>query len=1030
LQQFTTFGDLLKFLRRRAGLTQRELSIAVGYSNTQICRLEQNQRLPDLATLGDRFVPKLGLEDDPAAVQRLIELAAAVRREDAPANGLSPYKGLLHFDETDSELFFGREALIARLAARLLAAAATQARFLAVLGASGSGKSSLLRAGLIPALRWSPAAAGWLVHVLTPTAHPLEALAHSLRGEARSAASPALAALAHSTTALDEALRQQTQLARTPHAVLLVDQFEELFTLCRDEAERRAFVGNLMVAAGCEPQAAIGPAVEPGPAIVVIALRADFYAPCAAYSALRQALAQQQEYIGSMTAGELRAVIEKPARHEHWELEAGLVDRLLADVGADGERPPEPGALPLLSHALLETWQRRRGHTLTLSGYAASGGVRGAIAETAESVIHDQLDPAQRTIARQIFLQLTELGEDEAAPDTRRRVTLDELAARPEDVLPVREVLTLLADARLITTEGDAAEVAHEALIREWPTLREWLAEDREGLRARRRLTEATHEWSLAKQDEGLLYRGARLAQALEWSAAHPGVMTPPEQAFLAASQALAEREQREAEDRRQRELEAARQVADAAQKLAEAETRRSAETSRTAAQLRRRALYLAVAFVLALVLAGSTLFYGARAERAAEAALRESQLAFSRELIAAALGSLAVDPERSLLLALEAVSVTQSAEMPLTPDIEDALHRAIWAQAPGQEWIRITTPGPAFDTAISADGKRLAANGEAGRAHIWDAFTGRMQVAMEGHSGQVQAVAFSPDGRFLATASRDNTATIWSTGTGRARATLSPHDGIVNDVSFSFDGAMLATGGSDQSAKVWSLTFETSRSLPAVTAALVLEVTTDYAVTAVALSPDGARLATAQQEGAVVLWDIAGSGRVLLVGSHDGVADLAFSPDGQRLTTAGNDHTILVYDAATGEVVFTLAEHTGPVTAVAYSPDGSRLASAGRDGATIIWDAASGQALYTLFGSGAGLNGLAFSADGARLVTAGDDGLAVYVMRPDELIALGQYRLTRSFTREECQKYLHQTDACPQPLPTSTVATLPPSTR
>lgn len=250
---------------------------------------------------------------------------------------------------------------------------------------------------------------------------------------------------------------------------------------------------------------------EDGSGMVGIALRADFYAQCAQFNLLRQAISQHQEYIAPMTNDELRREIEEPAQRGHWELEPGLVDMLLHDVGADVGHTPEPGALPLLSHALLATWQRRRGRTMTLSGYSASGGVRGAIAETAESVFYDLLEPDQREVARQIFLRLTELGGETSMADTRRRVNIEELVSRPDKRAVVHEVLLTLADARLITTGQDTAEVAHEALIREWPTLRDWLEEDREGLRLHRRLTEVAQEWDASGRDPGVLYRGARL---------------------------------------------------------------------------------------------------------------------------------------------------------------------------------------------------------------------------------------------------------------------------------------------------------------------------------------------------------------------------------------------------------------------------------------------------------------------------------------------------------------------------------------
>jgi DNA-binding XRE family transcriptional regulator len=463
LERFTTFGDLLKFLRRRAGLTQRELSIAVGYSDAQISRLEQNDRLPDLATISARFLPVLMLEDQPDVAQRLLELAATVRREDAPASGLSPYKGLFYFDEADAELFFGREDLTKSLVERIFSGLETDPRFLAVIGASGSGKSSLVRAGLIPALRWRQESSGWHACVMTPTAHPLEALAEKLNGSVSK--QDMIKEFSSTAQGLHKYLERLANVSSAEYTLLVIDQFEELFTLSRNEAEQHAFVENILTAA-LQPN---------GRTIVVIAMRADFYAYCAKFDLLRQAVSSFQEYIGPMSMEDLRRVIEQPAKRGHWELEPGLVEVLLHDVGADVGRTPEPGALPLLSHALLETWQRRRGHTMTLGGYIASGGVRGAIAETAEMVFYDKLDQPQRDIARQIFLRLTELGGDSSTADTRRRVGFGELISKQEDRALVRQVLSTLADARLITTDQDVAEVAHEALIREWPTLRNWL---------------------------------------------------------------------------------------------------------------------------------------------------------------------------------------------------------------------------------------------------------------------------------------------------------------------------------------------------------------------------------------------------------------------------------------------------------------------------------------------------------------------------------------------------------------------------
>jgi hypothetical protein len=297
----------------------------------------------------------------------------------------------------------------------------------------------------VPALRWNKTSVNWLIYVLNPTAHPLESLATCLIQENGSVARTAalMDDLKREPRSLSLYIKRLVRTAGADHLVLVVDQFEELFALCHSEEQRLSFINNLLIAAS----------EEDGPAIIVITLRADFYAYCAGYPQLRKALAQQQEYIGTMSDEELRRAIEEPARCGRWEFEDGLVDLLLHDVGH------EPGALPLLSHALLETWGRRRGRMLTLSGYTSSGGVRGAIAETAQAVFVDQFTQEQQAIARRIFLRLTELGDETATGDTRRRASFEELILKPEEEAATQAVLKALADARRHLLIG---EVAHE----------------------------------------------------------------------------------------------------------------------------------------------------------------------------------------------------------------------------------------------------------------------------------------------------------------------------------------------------------------------------------------------------------------------------------------------------------------------------------------------------------------------------------------------------------------------------------------
>ena len=603
-----------------------------------------------------------------------------------------------------------------------------------MVGASGSGKSSLVRAGLVPALRWNPKTVNWPIHVLTPTAHPLESLALALTHENGSvnAAARLMDDLQQDPRSLKLFIKQEQQECGGEFYLLLIDQFEEVFALCRSEIERAAFINNLMTAV----------AGDDGPVVVIITLRADFYAHCAGFDRLRGVLSRQQEYIGEMSSEELRRAIEEPARRGHWEIEPGLVDLLLHDVGS------EPGALPLLSHALFETWHRRRGREMTMSGYAASGGVRGAIAETAEAVYTDQFTKEQQTIARRVFIRLTELGDEAESIETRRRVSTSELFIHPEQVEATQAVLKALADARLITIGQDSVEVAHEALIREWPTLRTWLEENREGLRLHRHLTEAAQEWHNADRESDLLYRGVKLMQAREWAGQNLDEMNPLERDFVIASVQHQERETAERELRQQREL--------------EAETKRAEEQTMNARQLRKRSYFLVGALIITLIMVATAFFLGAQARRASTAAQEQQRVATSRELAAAAISNLDIDPERSILLALEAVSATYSVDKFSTLEAENALRQSLQASH-----VELTLRGHTAlvsGAVFSPDGTRIATASNDGTTRLWDAQTGAELLSIPtGVTNGLHGIDYSPDGKLLATAGRNGTAILWN---------------------------------------------------------------------------------------------------------------------------------------------------------------------------------------------------------------------------------------------------------------------------
>ncbi|MBE0695537.1 MAG: hypothetical protein IH586_01305, partial [Anaerolineaceae bacterium] len=605
----------LEELRWLAGFYEArgEYTLALEYARRQVALdpwLEEGQRLimRILAITGQRgaaltqydtckrvLANDLGV--DPADETRRLYAAICAGQIETlrpgrvlPAPGEPPYRGLCFFDEPDAAWFFGRELLTARLAALVEEIAkGKEGEFplLAIVGASGSGKSSLVRAGVVPLLRKT----GWEVQVITPSNNLPAALEP---GRPRK--------------------RRESHTIR--RHLLVIDQFEELFSLVREENERLVFLNRIF---------------EPNLPILLV-LRADFYGHCAPYPRLRSALSAHQEYIGAMDASGLRRAIEEPARRGGWELEPGLSDLLLQDIGAADEHPPEPGALPLLEHALLETWFRRRGRVLTLAGYAETGGVRQAIARTAERV-YDSLSPGDQVMARRVFLHLTELGE--GTQGTRRRASFSELRELAAVGQVVDDLLSTLAKARLVTLGEETAEVAHEALIREWPALQGWLAEDRDGLRLHRHITESAATWERLGRDPGEFYRGANLAQALEWArqSEHWQDLTLLEDEFLQVSREHEELEAMEHEAQRQRELEFAQQFAEAQRQRAE------------------------------------------EREQAARELYQESQLAYARELAAHSKSKLNAEPDLSLLLALEAVAVLERVGLSVPWDVQQSVH-------------------------------------------------------------------------------------------------------------------------------------------------------------------------------------------------------------------------------------------------------------------------------------------------------------------------------------------------------------------
>ena len=845
-----------------------------------------------------------------------------------PAPGASPFKGLQYFDINDAGLFFGREALTGRLIARLQGMLSgpvhdsdpVRNNFLALVGASGSGKSSLARAGIAAAVkRGSLSLEGprghkpWNIHILTPGEHPMAIL-----------------------SGIEEK-------AYTPR-LLIVDQFEEVFTLCHDEAEREAFISILLNYTD----------------LVVITLRADFYAHCAKYPALRQALAANQEYLGVMSMEELRRAIEEPAHRNGWEFEHGLVDLFLRDIGADPDHAPEPGALPLLSYALFETWNRRNGRTMTLRGYAEAGGVHGVIAKTAETV-YANLDQAQQAITQRIFLRLTELGE--GTQDTRRRASLAELVPGGGSREEIAAVVKALADARLVVVEWNPAskqedvEMAHEALIRHWPRLRGWIEEDRVELRMGERVRDAAQEWEASgKSNAMLLHRGERLETVLTLARTGQLVFNQVETDYLNACR-----------DERERERQAYE---------------------------RRRGIIIFVSIVFALItglLAVWGLLQARQANQQAEISLAQQLAAQAEELIQQpSMNEIAVlldiesiqrHPDRSAeqlladslsLFPTTISKVTQSGRVTaaiFSPNGQWVASGSwdhtilVWEARTGRQIARLSLPGRVTAVAFSPDGKQIAASSDDGQAQVWDLTSGRV-VAHMTCGGAIWVIDFSANGKWVATGSADGTARVWDVETGQEISRVQ-HSGIVYSVAFSPDGQRVVSVGSDRIVRVWD----------AASGQVLAQMLNQSELWVARFSPDGQSIATGGWDGVVRIWNAQNGDELIHMSHNQSVRSLAFSPHGSRIVTGSDDHTARVWDVATGRELARMT-HGGRVLSVAFDRTGELVVSGSDDGTARVWSMETGQEITRLQQHGA-ISGVAFDPLNEMIVSGSWDGTA-----------------------------------------------------
>jgi WD40 repeat protein/energy-coupling factor transporter ATP-binding protein EcfA2 len=950
-------SDLRKLREKAGSPAYRELSRRAHYSIGALSDAAAGRRLPSLAvTLA--YVDACG-GDTAAWEQRWHKVAAELRAtataEDGPDTDEEqvPYVGLTAFGPEDANRFFGRERLVADLCTRV-----ANRRFVVVVGPSGSGKSSLLRAGLLHHVRTHGlhGIPGGPTVVMTPGPHPLQECAAQLAVLVSGSASALHTALRADTgclhlTALQALVDHATQL----ELLVVIDQFEEVFSLCRDPDERLQFLSVLRTSAQARNSRTR----------IVLGVRADFYAHCAQYPDLVEGLRDSQILVGPMTTEELRLAITQPAIYTGWRVETALVSRVIADATG------QPGVLPLVSHALLETWRRRRGNTLTLTGYEAAGGIAQAIARTAEAV-HTALSPDQQQWARQLFHRLVALGE--GTEDTKRRLHRMELDFGHPDV---STVLDRLAQARLVTLDYDSIEITHEALIRCWPRLRDWFSEDREGLRVHRQLTNATQVWESLGRDPGALFRGTRLDLARDFAETRGAALTSRERAFLNVSLA--------------------------------------AEAAEHAVARRRtqRLHYLVTLLAVLLILATAATIYAVHAENAIT---QQRNIALSQKVASDAVALRLTNPALAAQLSLATCRLAP------TTDARNGLLSTLTRPLVGH------TEGVS-SAVFSPDGRTLATGSYDRTVRLWDISNPQHPAelaTLTGHTDTVFSVAFSPDGHTLATASRDRTVRLWNISNPQRPAelaTLTGHTDTVFSVAFSPDGHTLASGTYDHTIRLWNITD------PAHPKDLSTLTGHTLNVKPVAFSPDGRTLASGSDDRTVRLWNITDiqhpTELATLTGHTDFVDTVAFSPDGRTLASGSDDHTVRLWNITNLQhptQAATLTGHADIVTSVAFSPDGRTLAAGSNDRTARFWnitDIHRPEEVATLTGHTGAINAVVFSPNGRTFATASDDHTAQLGGTDAHLIeALACDTAHPTITRSEWEQYFLDLDyqpPCPQ---------------
>jgi len=845
-----------------------------------------------------------------------------------------PYRGLFHFGPNDAEFFFGRESFIQEL----YGATKTE-RLIPVLGASGSGKSSVVLAGLVPKLVQE---GHWQFTHCRPGSEPFHSLALSLvplyapelNPTERMAQARQLAGyLQKGELPLGDVFAQIRQ--HYPDRILLIiDQFEELYTLCGEVEIRHRFLDAL---------------IADLPGRVVMTMRADFLGNALSYRPFADVLNDQDYLLGPMNREELTDVIVKPAERLGVAFEAGLVERILDDVDN------QPGNLPLLEFALTQLWHQRGGKTLTHEVYEAIGEVEGALARHADET-YGTLANVEKERVRQIFIQLVRPGE--GAEDTRRVAVKGELGEQSWSLVKQ------LADARLVVTsrdgqEQETVEVVHEALIRNWEELRGWMETDRTFRAWQERLRGAKRQWEATGKDAGSLLRGAFLAEAQERLEERPQELGA-ETEFIRLS--VAEREKVRRRERRTvwgiviGSLTAV--VISSSLLVMVRHQQKQAELSEADSLAR---------YSLALSNEGKDLDAAIEAIKA-EKILQKYQSSDS-EVMSAVMTYVYQGRESQRFYGHQGLIHTLSYSPNGKTLASGSSDRTIklWNPETGEELTTLTGHQDwVYSVRYSPDGKTLASGSRDETIKLWNLETGEQLTTLTGHQGAIYSVSYSPDGKTLASGSQNGTIKLWNPETGEELTTLTGHQDLVLSITYSLDGKTLASGSEDGTIRVWNL--ETGEELMTFTSH-------QGKINSVEYSRDGQTLASGGDDGTLKVWNLETEEELFTFTGHEGlVKSVSYSPDGKTLV-CNSDRIIEVWNLETPEDLTTLMGHQNSVYSLSYSPKDKTLASSSRDRNIKLWNLETGKELTTLIGHQGEIISIGYSPDGKTLASGGSDG-------------------------------------------------------